>query len=87
MKGVVEREEAAMGILLALNKPTKSCLTEASSAGRFQMPKATKTYPKIQVYTVEEFFAEKNPDLPDTSNTLKKASIIKKAENNLPGMD
>ncbi len=88
LKGVVERENAAMGILLALHKPTKAALGEASSAGRFQMPKAKKTYPKIQVYTVSEFFSDKNPDIPDTTDTLKKASIIKNNNGrSLPGME
>ena len=76
---VVERENAAMGVLLALEPPTKGMLSEASSAGRFQMPGVTRTYPKVQIFTVEDYFAGKRPDLPDVSDTLKKAKRITKA--------
>jgi len=67
---VVERENAAMGVLLALEPPTKGMLSEASSAGRFQLPGAPRTFPKVQIFTVEDYFAGKRPDLPDTSDTI-----------------
>ena len=70
---VVDRENASMGLLLALNNPTQGMLSEASAAGRFQMPGIERTFPKIQIFTVEDFFAGKRPDLPDVSSTLKKA--------------
>ncbi len=70
---VVERENAAMGLLLALNEPTKGMLSEAASAGRYQMPEVSRTYPKIQIFTVEDYFKGIRPDLPDTSETLKRA--------------
>ncbi len=81
---VVEREDAAMGLLLALDPPTKGMLSEAASAGRFQLPGLTKTYPKVQIFTVEDFFDGKRPDLPDVSDTLKKAKRIEKANDNKP---
>ena len=73
LKGVVERENADMGILLALENPSKQSLSEAASAGRYQMPEVERTYPKIQIFTVEDYFNDIRPDLPDTSDTLKKA--------------
>ncbi len=75
---VVERENAAMGVLLALEPPTKGMLSEAASAGRFQLSGAPRTYPKVQIFTVEDFFDGKRPDLPDVSDTLKKAKRIEK---------
>ena len=73
---VVERENAAMGVHLALELPTKGMLSEAASAGRFQLHGLTKTYPKVQIFTAEDFFDGKRPDLPDVSDTLKKAKRI-----------
>lgn len=49
-----------------------------AGAGRFQMPGVERSYPKVQVFTVEAYFACKRPDLPDTSGTLKKAARIKR---------
>jgi hypothetical protein len=42
------------------------------------------TYPKIQIFTVEDYFDGKRPDLPDTSDTLKKAKRIEKPTNTKP---
>lgn len=50
----------------------------AAGAGRFQMPNVERSYPKVQVFTVEDYFAGKRPDLPDTSGTLKKAGRVKR---------
>ena len=86
LKGVVERENADMGILLALESPSKQALTEAASAGRFQMPEVERTYPKIQIFTVEDYFKGIRPDLPDISETLKKAKRIKKEREKAPNL-
>ena len=38
LRGVVEREQAALGALLTLNAPTKAMRTEAASAGFYASP-------------------------------------------------
>jgi site-specific DNA-methyltransferase (adenine-specific) len=75
---VVDREVAAAGLLLALIKPSRGADAEAAGAGRFQMPGVERSYPKVQIFTVEDYFAGKRPDLPDTSGTLKKAARVKR---------
>jgi len=42
------------------------------------MPGVERSHPKVQVFTVEDYFAGKRPDLPDTTETLKKAPRIKR---------
>jgi len=64
----VEREDAAMGLLLALDPPTKGMLSEAASAGRFQFPGLERTYPKVQIFTVKDYFVRRN--IPDVSATI-----------------
>jgi hypothetical protein len=61
-----------------LKKPSKQAEAEAAGAGRFQMPGVERSSPKVQIFTVEDYFAGKRPDLPDTSETLKKARRIKR---------
>jgi site-specific DNA-methyltransferase (adenine-specific) len=78
LKGVVEREGATAGLLLTLNQPSRQSEAEAAGAGRFQMPEVERSYPKVQIFTVEDHFAGKRPDLPDTSGTLKKAARVKR---------
>jgi hypothetical protein len=78
LKGVVEREGAAAGLLLALNAPSAEARAEAASAGRFSLAGVARTYPKVQILTVADYFDGLRPDLPDTSETLKKAPRIKR---------
>ncbi|MGD8717485.1 MAG: hypothetical protein PVH29_01565 [Candidatus Zixiibacteriota bacterium] len=42
------------------------------------LPEVARTYPKVQVLTVADYFDGLRPDLPDTSETLKKAPQIKR---------
>ena len=86
LKGVIERENAEMGILLALENPSKQTIAEAASAGRYQMPEVSRTYPKIQIFTVEDYFKGIRPDLPDTSATLKRAKRIKREKEKTPNL-
>jgi len=78
LKTVIKREGAPLGVLLALNKPTKGMLTEAAEAGKWQMPGSKRSFPVIQIVTIEDFLAGKRPELPDTSGTLKKAKRQKR---------
>lgn len=46
-------------VILVREPPTKGMLSEAASARRFQLPGAGRTYPKVQIFTVEDYFAGK----------------------------
>ena len=58
--------------------------------GSETLPLARRTYPKVQIFTVEDFFDGKRPDLRalcgprHVSDTLKKAKRIEKANDNKP---
>lgn len=73
---VLNREEAPLGLLIVLKKPTKGMLSAAAELGQWMMPGSRKSYPVMQIMTIEDFFAGKRPELPDTSETLKKASRV-----------
>jgi site-specific DNA-methyltransferase (adenine-specific) len=70
---VLQREESPMGILIALEPPTKGMLSAAAELGKWAMPVSRKSYPVMQIMTIQDFFDGKKPELPDTSETLKKA--------------
>jgi len=78
LKAVIKREGAPLGVLLAMNKPTKGMLTEAAEAGKWSMPGSKRSFPVIQIVTIDDFLAGKRPELPDTSGTLKKAKRQKR---------
>src|SRR3990172_4560308 len=65
LKGVIEREKAALGALITLREPTKPMLTEAAAAGLYEPPEPTERflkarlgpanrYPRIQILTIAE---------------------------------
>ncbi|MEP0827420.1 MAG: restriction endonuclease [bacterium] len=74
LKTVMDREDAPLGILLALKPPTKGMIAEASSYGRWVMPGSNRAFPVLQIKTIDDIFEGRKPELPDTSGTLKKSS-------------
>ena len=87
LRGVVEREQAALGVLLTLNAPTKAMRTEAASAGFYASPWGQ--HPRVQILTVGELLAGKKLDAPpprQTSRTYKRAPRALKKAGEQPGM-
>ncbi len=80
---VLNRKEAPLGILIALEEPTPGMLTEAAALGKWKMPGSNREFPVLQIITIRDFFEGKMPKLPDTSETLKKARReIRESEKN-----
>ena len=74
LRGVVEREKAAIGVLLTLEEPTRAMRTEASSAGFYSSPWGQ--HQRLQIVTVGELLGGKRIDMPpvrQTSVTYKRA--------------
>ena len=65
---VVEREKALIGVFITLAEPTSPMRTEAIKAG-FYKPPYGQECAKIQILTIRELFAGKQPNIPlvDTS--------------------
>jgi site-specific DNA-methyltransferase (adenine-specific) len=64
--GTVQRERAAMGLLVTLQQPTRPMLTEAAGAGRYRPEglNTQKDFQRIQVVTIESLLDGPGPDLP-----------------------
>ncbi len=78
LRGVVEREKAAIGVLIAMNEPTKPMRSEAASAGFYESPWGSK-HPRVQILTVGELLEGKAIDAPPSRDirTFKKAPRAK----------
>lgn len=63
LRGVIEREEAEMGVMVTLVEPTDPMLSEAANAG-FVSKSAHGRLPRLQVVTVAEILAGSMPKLP-----------------------
>lgn len=76
LHSAMEREKAPIGIFLSAAKPTKPMISEAAAVGRFHDPFG-RSYPRLQIITLEELFAGKRPEIPfvDPSVAFKKAAV------------
>lgn len=66
LRGTVEREHAAFGVLLSLEAPTKPMRTEAAAAGFFETPWGT--FPRLQLLTVEQLLAGERIRYPEVTH-------------------
>jgi DNA modification methylase len=80
LRGVIEREKAAIGVLIALQTPTQAMRSESATAGFYRSPGWRKDYPRLQVVTIEELFKGAGINYPPAEQvnvTFKKAPLAK----------
>lgn len=75
LRGVIDREGAAIGVLLTMEPITKPMKTEAAGAGFYESLEWGK-FPRLQIYTVEELLAGAMVKYPPTraNVTFRKAA-------------
>ncbi len=86
LRGVIEREKAAIGIFITLEKPTAPTRKEAAAAGFYHSDYQGTKHSRLQVFTIEELLEGKELDLPHLARvpsadlTFKKAPKAKKKQ-------
>ena len=88
LRGVVEREDAAIGALLCLRHPTKAMRAEAASAGFYTSPWGR--HPRVQIWTIEELLNGAQLDAPPTrqvDRTYRKPPRVAVAAPETPRLD
>jgi DNA modification methylase len=84
LRGVLDREKAAIGILISLQPPTGPMETEAASAGFYEHKTNAQKYPRLQLRTVKELMEGKGIERPSTiaatDETFRKAPKAKTKE-------
>jgi site-specific DNA-methyltransferase (adenine-specific) len=81
LHGTVDREEAAIGVFVTLEEPTRDMLTEAATAGFYHSPVWNKDYPRLQILTIEALLAGKEIEMPPSAyGTFKQAEKVKKED-------
>ncbi|MCX5970191.1 MAG: site-specific DNA-methyltransferase [Coprothermobacterota bacterium] len=76
LKGVLDREKAAIGVLISMQEPTAPMRMEAITAGFYESEVWGRKYPKMQLVTVAELLAGKGIDMPpikQVNRTFKRA--------------
>ncbi|MCA1606564.1 MAG: restriction endonuclease, partial [Acidobacteria bacterium] len=64
--GTVQSQNAAMGIFVCMQKPTKGMIDAANHSGGYRYPVNGQQFPKVQIITVEELLSGKQPAMPTT---------------------
>jgi DNA methylase/Restriction endonuclease len=82
LRGVLDREKAAIGILISLQPSTAPMETEAASVGFYEHKTNKQKFPRLQLRTVKELMEGKGIERPTSAasvdETYKKAPESKK---------
>jgi len=67
--------------VLTMEAPTRNMLREASAADLYESKDLGKTFPKIQILTVEEILNGRRPEIPyHAATTFKKAEKFERKD-------
>lgn len=72
LRGDMEREKAALAVLITLEKPTHAMIEEAKAAGTYHLEAMGRSYDRIQIITVKELIEEgKRLNMPTTLDVFR----------------
>jgi len=80
LSGTMVREEAPIGVLITLEKPTSEMIKEEVSAGFYTSALWQQKYQRIQILSIEDLLDGKSIHMPPAYSTFKKAQKVKKSE-------
>lgn len=63
LAGTMESEGADLGVFITLVEPTKG-MREVAAVGSLKLGEFGESYPKMQIWTVSDYFAGRRPKLP-----------------------
>ena len=73
LKGAVEREKAAIGVFITLEKPTAAMSKEALAAGYYESPRWGRKYRRLQILTIGDLFGGASVDMPPQYGAHRRA--------------
>ena len=68
--GTLRNEKAELGVFVCLKDPTRKMKEAAATAGMFETPFG-ESYPKLQIYTISDYFNGVRPNLPSLADFVK----------------
>ncbi len=84
LRGDMQRESAAIAVLITLEQPTAPMIKEAKTAGQYHHDLMGRNYDAIQIVTIEDMIERgKVLDIPMSLEVLREAQL-KVAGNQLP---
>ena len=67
LRGVMDRENAALGVFITLEPPSRDMTAEAASAGFYHSPGWGRDYPRLQILTIETLLQGAQVAMPPAS--------------------
>jgi len=84
LRGVITREDAAIGVFITLESPTSKMRQEAAEAGFFQTKSVSASkHPRLQLLTIQDLLAGRKIDMP-TAQDLRSFKQAPKARHKRP---
>ena len=80
LKGVVEREKAALGLFITLEEPTRDMRSEEASGGFYHSDLWQQDFPKIQLRTIGELLSGRGFELPPRQPSYQPAERVRRPE-------
>ena len=80
LKGTLQRENAAIGIFITLEPPSRDMTAEAVSAGFYFSPGWNQNFPRIQILTIEELLHGSTVKMPPQFGTFKQAQRVQQSD-------
>lgn len=78
--GTIDREKAAIGVLITLQDPTRDMIGEAASAGFYTSLAWGQDYPRIQILTIKDLLGWKQINMPPSVAPFKRAQRVERPE-------
>jgi site-specific DNA-methyltransferase (adenine-specific) len=76
LRGVLDREEGAIGVFITLEPPTAEMKKEATTAGFYESLTWGRKYPRIQILSIVELLHGAKIDMPPAWGTFKQAQKV-----------
>ncbi len=84
LRGVLDREQAQIGVFITLDPPTREMETEAVSSGFYKSVFWQKEYPRIQVLSIEQLLNGSEIKMPLNQPSFKQAERIRSENGKQP---
>jgi len=85
--GTLNNEHAEIGVLLTLDPPTRDMITAASTAGFYKSEFWQKSFPRLQILTIEQILAGSVVQMPPETGTFLTAQKVRQAKEKQSELD
>lgn len=84
--GALNREHAEMALLVTLEPPSAPMRREAAEAGFYRSEGWGRDFPRVQIVTIEDLLAGREPDVPPMQQTFARAGRVVRSGHRQAGL-